>query len=222
MTQLALKWVFVLDGDYAWPSGRSFAEDCAFEDSSGKRRLEIRKNGEIKVLAGYAWDGCTPKFSLWDICVGTPDGVPNANTKKPKAYYASLLHDALYQFSMQGLPAPSIGARRSTGSSLSCSRVTRSPREWSTTGWSGSSGGSSSTSTRATSAATKGARSGSSRATRGSLFPRPYDRHHRNHRPACNDLPPASNAVFGPDDTSKVAPGTRLASADQRLRATTA
>jgi len=106
MTQLALEWVFVLDGDYAWPSGRSFVEDCAFEDSSGKRRLEIRKNGEIKVLAGYAWDGCTPKFSLWDICVGTPDGVPNANTKKPKAYYASLLHDALYQFSMQGLPAP--------------------------------------------------------------------------------------------------------------------
>ena len=106
MTQLALKWVFVLDGDYAWPSGRAFAEDCAFEDSSGKRRLEIRKNGQIKVLAGYAWDGCTPKFSLWDICVGTPDGVPNAITTQPKAYYASLLHDALYQFSIQGLPAP--------------------------------------------------------------------------------------------------------------------
>jgi hypothetical protein len=106
MTQLALKWVFVLDGDYAWPSGRSFVADCAFEDSSGTRRLEIRKNGEIKVLAGYAWDGCTPKFSLWDICVGTPDGVPNALTKKPKAYYASLLHDALYQFSIQELPAP--------------------------------------------------------------------------------------------------------------------
>jgi len=27
-------------------------------------------------------------------------------TKKPKAYYASLLHDALYQFSIEGLPAP--------------------------------------------------------------------------------------------------------------------
>ena len=106
MTQRALKWVFVLDGDYPWPSGRTFAEDCAFEDSSGKRRLEMRMNGEIKVLAGYAWDGCTPKFSLWDICVGIPDGVPNAATKKPKAYYASLLHDALYQFSIQGLPAP--------------------------------------------------------------------------------------------------------------------
>ena len=106
MTQLALKWVFVLDSDYPWLSGRTFAEDCAFEDSSGRRRLEIRKNGEIRVRAGYAWDGCTPKFSLWDICVGTPDGVPNAGTKKPKAYYASLLHDALYQFSIQGLPAP--------------------------------------------------------------------------------------------------------------------
>jgi len=106
MTQVALKWVFVLDDDYAWMSGRAFAEDCAFEDCQGARRLEIRKNGEIKVLAGYAWDGCTPKFSLWDICVGTPDGVPNAGTKRPKAYYASLLHDALYQFSVQKLPKP--------------------------------------------------------------------------------------------------------------------
>jgi len=32
--------------------------------------------------------------------------VPNAETKKPKAYYASLLHDALHQFSIDGLPAP--------------------------------------------------------------------------------------------------------------------
>jgi hypothetical protein len=101
-----LKWIFVLDDDYAWQSGRTFAEDCAYEDSSGKRRLEIRKNGELRVLKGYAWDGCTPKFSMWDICVGTPDGVPNAVTKRPKAYYASLLHDALYQFSIEGLPAP--------------------------------------------------------------------------------------------------------------------
>jgi hypothetical protein len=106
MSVLALKWIFVLDDDYVWSSGRRFAEDSAYEDGSGKRRLEIRRNGEIRVLKGYAWDGCTPKFSLWDICVGTPDGVPNAETKKPKAYYASLLHDALYQFSIDGLPAP--------------------------------------------------------------------------------------------------------------------
>lgn len=106
MSGFALKWIFVLDDDYAWPSGRTFAEDCAYDDSSGKRRLEIRSSGEIRVLKGYAWDGCTPKFAFWDICIGTPDGVPNAQTKKPKAYYASLLHDALYQFSIEGLPAP--------------------------------------------------------------------------------------------------------------------
>ena len=106
MSISSLKWIYVLDDDCAWPSGRTFAEDCAYEDGSGKRRLEIRRNGEIRVLKGYAWDGCTPKFALWDICIGTPDGVPNAETKKPKAYYASLLHDALYQFSVVGLPVP--------------------------------------------------------------------------------------------------------------------
>lgn len=106
MSRLALKWIFVLEEDYAWPSGRRFDEDCAYEDSLGKRRLEIRRDGEIRVLKGYAWDGCTPKFAFWDICIGTPDGVPNSIMKKPKAYFASLLHDALYQFSVAGLPAP--------------------------------------------------------------------------------------------------------------------
>jgi hypothetical protein len=106
MSALGLKWIYVLDADYAWPSGRTFTGEWAYEDSSGTRRLEIRKSGELRVLGGYAWDGCTPKFSFWDICVGTPDGVPNSGTRKPKAYYASLLHDALYQFSIVGLPAP--------------------------------------------------------------------------------------------------------------------
>jgi hypothetical protein len=104
VSALALKWLYVLDEDYAWQSGRRFDEGCAFEDGRGARRLEIRPDGEIRVLAGYAWDGCTPKFALFDIVIGIPDGVPNERTKKPKAYYASLLHDALYQFLDAGLP----------------------------------------------------------------------------------------------------------------------
>lgn len=52
----------------------------------------------IYVLGGYAWDGCTPKFSVFDILIGAPDGVPNERTKKPKTYYASLVHDVLYPF----------------------------------------------------------------------------------------------------------------------------
>jgi hypothetical protein len=108
MSELALRWVYVLDADYVY-SVRAhlppdWNESCAFLDAKGKKRLEIDARGEARVLAGYAWDGCTPKFSVFDILVGTPDGVPNQLTKKPKAYYASLLHDVLYQFLDAGLP----------------------------------------------------------------------------------------------------------------------
>jgi hypothetical protein len=104
MSQFSVKWIYILDQNYKWESGFKFQEGHAFEDQTGKRRLKIHPNGEIKVLAGYAWDGCTPKFAVWDVHIGTPDGVPNAHTKKPKTYYASLLHDALYQFLDAELP----------------------------------------------------------------------------------------------------------------------
>jgi len=35
------------------------------------------------------------------MCWGTPEGVLNVATHKSKTYYASLVHDALYQFSGQ-------------------------------------------------------------------------------------------------------------------------
>lgn len=103
-------WIYVLDRDYIYniakhlPPLFNLSDGCAFEDANGKRWLEIHPNGCAVVKAGYAWDGCTPKFSLWDILVGTPDGVPHPITQKPKAYYASLLHDAFYQFLDAGLP----------------------------------------------------------------------------------------------------------------------
>jgi len=60
------------------------------------------ENGIITVKGttqnGYAWDGCTPKIDLLDLCLGTPDGKTNPITEKPIAYYASLVHDAIYQF----------------------------------------------------------------------------------------------------------------------------
>ena len=108
MSQFAVKWIFELDEDYSinvkphLPP--EFTEGCAFEDRSGKRRLELHADGKLVVLAAYAWDGCTPKFSIWDIVFGTPDGVPNTQTRKPKAYYASLVHDVLYQFLPVQLP----------------------------------------------------------------------------------------------------------------------
>lgn len=70
-------------------------------------------------LKGYAWDGCTPKWEILDFLPGTPDGVVRKQQVEvitdriapdggrwcevqfdyvPKTYYASLVHDLLYQF----------------------------------------------------------------------------------------------------------------------------
>lgn len=58
------EWIYVLESDEVYQVNRTFEEDLAFEESSGRRRLEIRRDGEIRVLSTYAWDGCTPKYSI--------------------------------------------------------------------------------------------------------------------------------------------------------------
>ncbi len=97
------KWLYELPEDFWWQSGLPFPKDAAFEDKKGVRRLEVRQDGEIRVLASYAWDGCTPKICLFDLLVGVPDGVVDSRTKRPRTYYASLVHDVLYQFLSDGL-----------------------------------------------------------------------------------------------------------------------
>lgn len=58
-------------------------------------------NNFIEIKKGYAWNGCTPRFSFFDLFeIGTPNGIKNFKTGKPKAYYASLVHDALYQYEL--------------------------------------------------------------------------------------------------------------------------
>lgn len=64
--------------------------------------LEIEDDGKITVKGsnpgGYAWDGCSPKKNFMDLCIGTPDGRLDFETEKPITYYASLFHDAFYQY----------------------------------------------------------------------------------------------------------------------------
>lgn len=62
--------------------------------------IETNMDGSISVniRKGYAWDGCTPKVKFYHNVIGTWDGFTNAETLKPKAYYASLLHDVLCQY----------------------------------------------------------------------------------------------------------------------------
>lgn len=102
MSTLSVRWIYVLEKNFVY-NIKSHLPDCwaegyAFIDGKGRRRLEIHPNGDLVVLKRYAWDGCTPKFSMFDILIGTPDGVPNERTQKPKTYFASLVHDVLYQF----------------------------------------------------------------------------------------------------------------------------
>lgn len=64
--------------------------------------LRIKSDGTITVKGsvkdGYAWDGCSPKKEILDLLWGTPDGKLDYRTEKPMTYYASMIHDAVYQF----------------------------------------------------------------------------------------------------------------------------
>ena len=65
-------------------------------ETDGTSMVIIRGSNPRK--SGYAWDGCSPKFQILDLIIGTPDGIISHNTCKPLAYHASMIHDCLYQF----------------------------------------------------------------------------------------------------------------------------
>lgn len=97
-------WVYRLERSFCWQSGLTLPEDFVFFDSAGKVWLIIDERGQITVLKGYAWNGCTPKVCVLDLLVGTPEGAVYEGTCKRKTYYASLVHDALYQFLREASP----------------------------------------------------------------------------------------------------------------------
>lgn len=76
--------------------------------------LKIEPDGLITVKATEArpfkWDGCTPKWVWGDIVFGTPDGVIDPTTGRPKTQRASKFHDALNQFA-----PPEIGRKAIDG-----------------------------------------------------------------------------------------------------------
>jgi hypothetical protein len=102
MASTPIKWIYILETDFRFNISKylpkAWNTSYAYFDARGKPRMHINANGDWVVLAGYAWDGCTPKYAFYDLLIGTPDGAPHPKTKKPKTYYASLVHDVLYQF----------------------------------------------------------------------------------------------------------------------------
>jgi hypothetical protein len=99
-----VRWLYRLDRNFTWQSGLKVSEDFVFYDGKGKVRLIIETDGRLTVTRGYAWNGCSPKICFLDLLLGTPDGAVYRPTGKPKTYFASMVHDALYQFLGTGTP----------------------------------------------------------------------------------------------------------------------
>jgi hypothetical protein len=92
-----------------YPYKFKITEDYLYSDTKWKlsqefnsRWLIISMDGRVTVKAnetGYAWDGCTPKKSILNLfMVGVPDGHVDYRTMHPFTYFASMVHDALYQY----------------------------------------------------------------------------------------------------------------------------
>ena len=89
-------YIYCIKEDYKHSSS---IKGCSFENEWFKLEADgtvIVKGSKSK---GYAWDGCSPKWKIKDLYVGTGEAVLNWETGKAKTYYASLIHDVFYQFS---------------------------------------------------------------------------------------------------------------------------
>ena len=98
MCRHSVRWLYRSEQSFSWESGILIDEDRVFFDASGKVRLIVEATGRITVTRGYCWNGCSPKVCLVDFLFGPPDGVVHSRTGRPKTYFASMVHDALYQF----------------------------------------------------------------------------------------------------------------------------
>lgn len=93
-----VKWLYRSDKNFIWQSDLRVNKDYVFRDKNGIIRLIIETDGRLTVTRGYAWNGCSPKICIFDLLIGTPDGAVYEPTGRPKTYFASMVHDALYQF----------------------------------------------------------------------------------------------------------------------------
>ncbi|MFC2087780.1 DUF1353 domain-containing protein, partial [Bacteroidota bacterium] len=92
-------WKFVYHKDYTYKTNLLKNRVCEFNWLSISKKGKITVKGSYK--EGYAWDGCSPKMNLFHFTCGTPDGALKRFEKgdyKPYTYYASMVHDALYQY----------------------------------------------------------------------------------------------------------------------------
>lgn len=87
------QWRYALREDFGYTSPHLAGID--FENEW----VTIRRC-DIRIKAGYAWDGCSPCVSVLGLFyVGAPDGAQHLGL--PATYHASLVHDALCQWKVE-------------------------------------------------------------------------------------------------------------------------
>jgi hypothetical protein len=90
------RWLFRLDHE------TYYNQDIITGFEYDHEWFHIKPNGEIKLKCSpehdFTWDGCTPKWVILDLIVGTPDGAVYTLSGLRKTQRASLIHDVLYQF----------------------------------------------------------------------------------------------------------------------------
>jgi hypothetical protein len=76
-------------------------ESVHLKDKRGNTWAILRHDG-LLIQAGYSWDGCSPKYSVFGVGVGVWDGFnifhPEIKEICQQAKYPSLVHDVFYQF----------------------------------------------------------------------------------------------------------------------------
>lgn len=84
---------------YKWVIRQDFQTVLPFDVPDSRHGYCTVQHGVLTIKSGYAWDGCTPKWSVFGLFIlGTPDGHVNYRTGLPFCYYPSLVHDCLYQY----------------------------------------------------------------------------------------------------------------------------
>ncbi|MCX5699465.1 MAG: HNH endonuclease signature motif containing protein [Candidatus Omnitrophica bacterium] len=93
LSQKPFFYVYYLEEDYSYQTsmkGRNFKN----------KWFTLEEDGKMTIKKGYVWDGCPPKYKIRDLYIGLQEGCINFETGKSKTYYASLVHDVFYQFSV--------------------------------------------------------------------------------------------------------------------------
>jgi hypothetical protein len=91
-------WKYRLDAEYTQQLPIKLPAIVRFCDENQNCWATIGTDGVMSVIKGYSWDGCSPKWRIGDVLIGTPDGAPDDVTGLPKTYFGSLVHDVLCQF----------------------------------------------------------------------------------------------------------------------------